>query len=96
MVELGKLCIRRSIKVQVVKTLKRVKRRACFPFSSYLVFILKTEVSTFTNVYRMPNDQRIIIYENSLKTFMQKAENIDYILEIIACQGALLCQAIFF
>lgn len=44
----------------------------------------------------MPNDQRIIMYENSLKTFMQKAENIDYILEIIACQGALLCQAIFF
>lgn len=44
----------------------------------------------------MPNDQLIIMYENSFKTFMQKAENIDYILEIIACQGALLCQAIFF
>lgn len=44
----------------------------------------------------MPNDQLIIMYENSFKTFMQKAENIDYILEIIACQGALLCQAILF
>ena len=31
MIELPELCVRRSIKVQVVKTLKRVKQQTCFP-----------------------------------------------------------------
>ena len=36
MVELGELHERRSVKVQVVKPLTRVKRQTCFPFPPVL------------------------------------------------------------